>query len=147
MATTLASDVVKHKERETVGNRKVMETSATLYRNGFMVIETLTDCNNWTEGLKGRVFVVCIDSLGRAIWVTKEYKCTTRGSKFDVTCPRKGKDNFQETVPEVVAQMTSSLDIVQDDGPINNWREQLRRQMNDLVDVEQGLKQAYNSLQ
>lgn len=41
MSTTLATNVIKCTERETVGHRKVMETSATLYRNGLMTIETL----------------------------------------------------------------------------------------------------------
>lgn len=147
MSTSLTTDLIKYAERETVGRRKVMETTATLFRNGLLVMETLSECNHWCEGLRGRVFAICIDTQGRAIWVTKEYKCTTRGSIFDPTCPSQGKDVFQENIPEIIAQQTNALDIVQDDGPLTNWREQLKRQIKDTREVLDEVRKVQSSLE
>jgi hypothetical protein len=127
-------------EREEF-NMKSLTTNVTLFRNGHMLIQTNSSCWHWGEGLRGRVFVVCIDDQGRAIWVTEEFACTTCGSRFDITAGSKHQNVFQTVLPEVIAKYTQSLDIAQYNGASpTDWRERLRQQIKDTTDLVDEVK-------
>lgn len=129
---------IRAHERETVGHRKEMSTNATLFRDGLTVVETYTKNKSWNRGLRGHVFVIMVDSQGRAVWATKEFKCTTRCSRTDPSCPSRGDDTFRVNIPEKIAAVVTSLDIVQDD----------RRSENSILDnlkrILKGTLEAYN---
>jgi hypothetical protein len=104
-------------KKDEVGFGKFMETKATLYRNGQLVVDTFTRNDNWTSGLRGKVLVVAIDAQGRAIWISKELRCATRCSVPDVSCASQGRQTFTESFPAEVGEMTHRLDIYQADTP------------------------------
>ena len=113
---TTTSEVTLFKKDE-VGFGKFMETKATLYRNGHLVVNTYTRNDNWTGGLRGKVLVVAIDGQGRAIWISQELRCATRCSVPDVTCASQGRETFVENFPPKVGEMAHRLHIYQADTP------------------------------
>jgi hypothetical protein len=107
---------------EALGNKKWCVVDATLYANGFIV--TTTDCTvkHRTEGLRARVFVVCVDDQGRAHWVSDLYQCSTCCGTWDPTCPSRRRNVFQEQFPEPVGRLTQQLQIYAESGPIGDPR-------------------------
>lgn len=133
--------------RQNVGWGKWMKTNATLYRDGRLQVSTFTQNDNWTGGLRGRVLVVCVDAAGRAIWVSRDFVCTTRCSVPDFSCASYGTDLFAEAFPEVVGRYTHRLDIYQAETPsFTNLRDSTIRAIRDLRDVAKELKDAINSV-
>ncbi len=118
--TTLA--ITKTVEGD-VGNHKFMRTSATLYRNGSLMVSAYTRNTHWSEGLRGRVLVVCVDSMGNAMWVSPLFQCTTRGSRGDVFTSSRGTDLFQANFPSAVGKYTHYLDIYQGDAGSRPWEQ------------------------
>ena len=100
----------------SVGSDKSMTTTATLYRNGKLVVEVDTDCDDLMHGLRGRVLVVARDGDGNASGATNVLHCTTRGGVWDPSTPSSGKDVFYLQFPEDVARRAVSLDIYQANG-------------------------------
>lgn len=103
------------KSREVVGHDRTMTTEGKLYRNGLMTCSVYTKNNNWFGGLRGKLFVVVKDDHGRAIWVSKEFKCTTRCSVPDMSCASYGQDLFSEQFPEQVGLHAGAVDVYQAD--------------------------------
>jgi hypothetical protein len=106
---------IKARESDNVGNLKTMSTKATLSTDGQMTIETKSRSAHPTEGLKGHIIVVIYDAAGNAIWVTKDYKCTTRGSICDFTTASSGTDYWVERCPPLAGQLGDNLDIIHSD--------------------------------
>jgi hypothetical protein len=106
---------------EDVGNEKHMRTFARLYRNGNLQINCYTRCTHWGEGLRGRVYVVCVDSNGNQMWVSQVFSCTTRGSRGDLLTSSSGTENFSENMPPEVGKYTVRLDIYQGDAGSRDW--------------------------
>jgi hypothetical protein len=104
-------------QKDEVGFAKFMETKATLYRNGHLVVNTYTRNDNWTGGLRGKVLVVAIDGQGRAIWISQEFRCATRCSVPDMSCASQGRETFVENFPAKVGEMAQRLHIYQADTP------------------------------
>jgi hypothetical protein len=110
----------------SVGGDKSMTTTATLYRNGKLVVEVDTDCDDMWHGLRGRVLVVVRDGDGKACGVTDLLHCTTRGGTFDPFTPSSGTDIFHLQFPENVARKAVTLDIYQaNGGTFGGLREQI----------------------
>jgi hypothetical protein len=135
------SPILAHKDSK-VGNSKWIKTDATLYSNGKLMISCYTRCHHLTEGLHGRVYVVCVDAKGNAIWVTELDKCTTRGSIGDPFTPSAGTNNFNHDVPPAVAKATKTLDIYQGTKDLNKAYEKMieniKKFLKDVKDI--GLK-------
>jgi hypothetical protein len=108
---------IRHSETGEVGWGKRMETTAILYRNGTLTVESYQKNDNWFGGLRGRILVVCIDDRGNNIWVSDVLNCPTRCSIPDVSCASYGTANFVNSFPEPVGQYTARLDILQADNP------------------------------
>jgi hypothetical protein len=105
------------KMNEEVGWGKHMDTSATLYRDGRLVVDSYERNDNWFGALRSEIIVVCVDPLGRSQWVSEVFKCATRCSVPDVSCASYGRQTFQQALPEAVGKWTSRLDIYQADNP------------------------------
>jgi hypothetical protein len=134
-------------ERENVGWGKWMETRATLYRNGLFNAQVKTENGNLFGGLRGRALVVCIDSIGRAIWVSPELVCTTRCALTDPSCASYMTEAFSDTFPVAVAENTVRMDIIQSDTPsFRNLRDSLIDAIRQVADVVQAVKDAWNQL-
>jgi hypothetical protein len=67
-------------ESGDVGNSKSMSINATLSLNGLLTIVTQSKSRHRSEALRGHVVVVVYDSIGNAIWISEDHKCTTRCS-------------------------------------------------------------------
>lgn len=123
-------------KKDEVGFGKIMETKATLYRNGHLMVDTHTRNDNWTGGLRGKVLVVAVDGQGRSIWVSKEFRCATRCSVPDVSCASQGRETFSDNFPAPVGEMTHRLNIYQADTPSYvNLRESLISAIKDTIAV------------
>ena len=108
---------IRHREVAEVGWGKRMETTATLYRNGTLTVESYQKNDNWFGALRGRILVVCIDERGNNIWISDVLNCPTRCSIPDVSCASYGTTNFVNNFPEAVGKYTKRLDILQADNP------------------------------
>ncbi|TDG28115.1 hypothetical protein E2C05_21280 [Paracraurococcus ruber] len=111
---------VEVSKQEEVGSNKTMRTRAVLYRNGHMDIDVYTESRHLTEGLRGHLYITCIDDQGRAHWVTDEFVCTTRGSVPDLFTPSKGTNAFSVNLPEPVGRLTARLEIHHSTGPLGD---------------------------
>jgi hypothetical protein len=92
-----------------------MTTTATQFCDGRLIVETMTDCGEHFQGLRGRVLIVVNDTHGNPIGVTNELGCTTRGSIWDITTPFSGKDIFSLKFPREIGMRAVGLDIYQTD--------------------------------
>jgi hypothetical protein len=108
---------VRHTEVAEVGWGKRMETTAILYRNGMLTVDSYQKNDNWFGGLRGRILVVCIDAQSNNIWVSDVFTCPTRCSVPDPSCASYGRANFVNGFPEPVGRFTERLDILQADNP------------------------------
>ena len=130
--------VVAEKDGD-VGNKKTMNTDVTLYRNGRMVISTYSRSRHLTEGLRGRLYVVCVDGKGNAIWATEPDKCTTRGSKGDLFTESAGSNTFDHDIPAAVAKATDKIDIYHStddlDGAYQKMVENIIKTVKDSKDI------------
>lgn len=102
-------------ETTSVGFGKQMTTTATLYRNGRLTVESAQRNDNFTGGLRGRILVVCSDDHGRMIWLSSVIECPTRCSVPDVGCASYGTSVFQQDFPAVIGEYTVALRILQAD--------------------------------
>ena len=107
---------IRISQTASVGGDKSMTTTATLYRNGKLIVAVDTDCDDPWHGLWGRVLVVVRDGDGNASGVTNVLHCTTRGGTFDPFTPSSGTDMFHLQIPEHVAREAVMLNIYQADG-------------------------------
>lgn len=131
---------------ENVGSTKIIFTEATLYRSGLLVVKTYSESKDPFHGLRGRVLIICRDSDGHAIWVSNEYKCTTRGSTFDFTCVSSGTDTWQEKLPTEVGELTAVLDIIQSDEGLGDFRNRVIDGIRTAQDIAANLKPSVQQL-
>jgi hypothetical protein len=90
------------------------EAEATFYRNGLVVISTHSKSKSWSQGTKGSVFVVGLDTKGRALFVSPVFDIPTACSRAD-TCSSDRRDNVQHNVNAEVAKYIAKVDVyVQD---------------------------------
>jgi hypothetical protein len=112
-----AGQPITHREDAEVGWGKRMNTTAILYRNGTLTVESYQKNDNWFGGLRGRILVLCIDANGNNIWISDVLNCPTRCSIPDFSCASYGTVNFVNNFPEAVGKHTQRLDILQADNP------------------------------
>jgi hypothetical protein len=92
---------------------KIMRTTATLYRDGRLIVKISTSCKNWFIGFAGRALVAIRDADANAIGVTEQLRCSDRGSLFDWSRPCDGDDVFTLEFPPEIARRAVGLDIWQ----------------------------------
>jgi hypothetical protein len=126
---------------------KFMQTTATLYRDGKLVVSPYTKNDNWGAGLRGRVLVVCVDTVGQAICVSQDWGCTTRCSVPDFSCASSGTDLFSEQFPATIGRYTNRLDIYQAETPsFVDLRVQTINMIKALVNIAQEVKDAIKTV-
>jgi hypothetical protein len=108
---------IRRQEVAEVGWGKKMDTTAILYKNGTLTVESYQKNDNWFGGLRGRILVLCIDANSNSIWISDVLVCPTRCSIPDVSCASYGTTNFVNNFPEAVGKHARSLDILQADNP------------------------------
>ena len=90
------------------------EAEATFYRNGLVVMSTHSKSKSWSQGTKGSVFVVGLDTKGRALFVSPVFDIPTACSRAD-TCSSDRRGNVQYQVNSEVAKYVAKVDVyVQD---------------------------------
>ncbi|KAJ7215677.1 hypothetical protein B0H12DRAFT_1154577 [Mycena haematopus] len=102
-------------KRQEVGSRKTMESTATLYRDGRLSIDVWTECNNLTQGLRGRVLVIVYDTHHNAIARSQEMRCHTRGGVLDPFTPSSGRQVFVQQFSREVGERAAGVGILQAD--------------------------------
>jgi hypothetical protein len=90
-----------------------MTTTATLYRDGTLICNVMTDCKDPFHGLWGRVLVMIIDKDSHAIGSSEPINCATRGGALDIFTPSSGQESFTQKIAEDVARRAVRLDIHQ----------------------------------
>src|SRR4051794_4885170 len=78
-----------------VGNRKYMDTTAYLYRNGYVHVDSWGRVTHPFEGLRGRVRLVAHDAQGNMIWVSREFENPTLCGTWDPTCASARMTNHE----------------------------------------------------
>ncbi len=147
IAAAFTGEPTRAFEREEIGFKKYMETEAKLYSGGLLAVSTKTQNRNWTGGLRGRVLVVCYDSEGHGVWVSRQFVCTTRCSVPDVSCASDGTDTFFEQFPGVIGKYATRLDIYQSDAPdLKPFRDRLIEDIKAAGDVAQEIKDQWHRL-
>jgi hypothetical protein len=110
-----------------------MKTTAKLYPNGQLTIETYSRTRALFGALRGRVIIICIDGNGVPHWFSDVLKCSTRCAIFDPTCSSEGLEVFTPILPEPVGRLTESLDIIHfDEAKFRELRDQFK-QMGDFI--------------
>lgn len=147
IATPTPTAPVQATKNEEVGWGKRMNTQTTLYRDGRLFVSCYTKNDNWTGALRGKILVVPVDAAGRSLWVSSEFRCTTRCSVPDFSCASYGKDTFFEQFPAAVGQHATRLDIYQADTPsFVDLRNKLIDFVKSLGDVAQAVKDEWGKL-
>jgi hypothetical protein len=108
---------VSRTETTEVGWGKRMTTTATLYRNGRLTVDSEQRNDNLTGALRGRILVICSDDQARMIWISSVLNCPTRCSIPDVSCASYGRVSFQEDFPEAIGEYATTIDLLQADNP------------------------------
>lgn len=106
---------IRATERERFTSTKLMETRATLYRDGKLMVEADTDNSTFDHALRGRVLLIVLDKAGSTIGVTNEMSCTLRGGFNPFGPPRCGRDVFSQQFPRDVGRRAERLHIYQKD--------------------------------
>ena len=107
--------ILRSTKSEEVGNSKWMTTSATLSRDGTLIIDVYTNNQNPFKGLRGRVLVIAYDSEGNALGMSKVLRCKTRGGGLDFFTSSAGRETFVEKMGAQAGQRAVALDIWQED--------------------------------
>jgi hypothetical protein len=101
-----------YEENGEVAFAASMRSTAKLYPNGQLTVETYSRTRAAFSGFRGRVYIICIDGNGIPHWISERFACVTRCSLFDVTCPSEGTQVFMQNFPEAVGRLSQSLDII-----------------------------------
>jgi len=108
----------EHEIRGGVGHTSMgggwAEASATLYRDGRLIIQTHAVSEAPMSGTYGRVFVVGVDSKGRSIFVSTLFNMPTACSILD-TCSSNRRRNFQQQIDPVIAKYAAKIDVYVED--------------------------------
>ncbi len=84
--------------------------TATLNRDGLLIIEGAAESNSKNTATRASTFVVAIDRRGRTLFTSNKYDISTACGTWDPTCPSKTRDIFRENVGDV-ARYVWKLDV------------------------------------
>jgi len=108
---------IQAKKTEWITSTKFIETNATLYRDGKLMVEVDTDNKTFDYALRGRVVILVLDKEGFTIGETNKFHCTLRGGLNPFGSPRCGRDTFLQQFPQDVGMRAVCLNIFQTDAP------------------------------
>ncbi len=85
--------------------------TATLNRDGYLVIEGRAVSDSATTATRTSVFVVGLDRRGRTLFVSKKYDIKTACGRWDPTCPSERVDTFTERIEPELARYVAQLNV------------------------------------
>lgn len=133
---------IKVSETASYGSRRRIQCNASLFKNGEVIIEATSTCDNNHFGIKGaHVWLLLIDEKGNCLWVTKQFKCKTVGGRWDPTTPSSHNDVFHETIPGQVASLVSNIDILFESGPNPDSRSRIIEAIKTADEIGQEIKE------
>lgn len=103
------SEVVANSQRPIGGGWA--KATATLYRNGLLVIEGQAVSTAAGTATRATINVVGVDRIGNAIFVSKHLDIPTACSKTDPTCSSNRTGSKQEQIPADIAKYVSHLNV------------------------------------
>jgi len=106
---------LKLEKTEKLAINKSMTTKATLYRDGTLICDTLTECRDLYFGLTGILVIAVYDNAGHVLAKSDEMQCKTRGGLLDLFTPSSGRERHTLKFPEDIARRATTLDIRQND--------------------------------
>ena len=143
-----ANATVTGVNNESIGYKKTMETSATLYTSGQLAVNNYLKNDNWFYGMRPQTLVVTVDANGNMIWVSDVLQSATVCGVLDPSCASQRRETFFNGSPSAIGQHAHHLDIYHADAP--NYRN-LRNDLIDIIksgtDVAQAVRDAWNQLQ
>ena len=132
---------------QRVGDEKRLTTTATLYRDGLLVLDVFSKCTHPFEPLRGDVAVVAVNAAGRAHWVSEIVECTTAAGIFDPSYPSQWRQSFSRRFPEAVARRTARLEIFQANRPgLTEFRARLVDGIKEGVGIAEDVVAAFEEL-
>ena len=147
VAPAAANATVTATLNDDIGYKKHMETTATEYTGGGLVVNNYLKNDNWFYGMRPQTLVVSVDSAGHMIWVSKVLQSATVCGVLDPSCASQRRETLTDGAPGVIGQNTDHLDIYHADSP--NYRN-LRNDLIDVIkggtDVAQAIKDAWTQL-
>lgn len=133
--------IVDGPTEEKLGPGKMITSTVTLHTNGTCFVEAYLKNQNRNVAMRGRVAVVCLDDQGRAHWVSPVYAFPTMCGTWDPTCKSEGKATLMEQLPDVIGQLTRSLDVHRWDGESGlDWHQRLIKTIQEAQDVYEEIK-------
>lgn len=144
------TDKIHAYDRHDVKDHRVMETDVDIFRNGLIVMTTVSTSNKKWEGLTGHsMFAVIADDKGNAIWATTVYKMKTVCGTMDV-CSHRVTDVDQEQAPDAIGKYASSIYIYHDSGDLSQSRQaqvdSIKKAVHDATDIAKEVKDAVDQL-
>jgi hypothetical protein len=131
-----------------VGWGKRMESTATLYRDGTLVLNSMTKNDSWVAGLRGRTLIIVRDDGGRAIWVSQIFEDPTRCSVPDVSCASWGRYTFVQHLPAAVGIHAAGLDVYHGDEPVYaDLRARIIEMIKTAVEIADAVKAVVGELE
>lgn len=132
---------------ESVGDGKRLSTTATLYRDGLLVLDVFSRCTHPFEPLQGDVAIVAVNAAGRAHWVSEIVECSTAAGAFDPSHPSQWRESFSRRFPEPVARGTARLEILQANRPgLTEFRARLVDGIKEGVGIADDVAEALREL-
>lgn len=139
---------VTRKNTQDIGSGKKLETTATQYRNGLLMVDSWAKNSNWFGGMRPKTLVVAVDNRGRAIWVSQVFTSATLCGVMDVSCASQRRETFSEQFPEAVGHYTAHMQIYHADNPnYVDLRARLIAAIKATGDIAQEIKDQWDRLQ
>jgi hypothetical protein len=139
---------VERSRSDDVGHGKHLETAATLFRDGNLMVDSHAINRNWFGGLRPRTLVVAVDNAGRSIWVSQVFASQTLCSVPDLSCASERRETFSEGFPQAVGHHTADLRIYHADAAnYVNLRNAFIDAIKSAGDIAQAVKDELEKLQ
>lgn len=140
--------VCRVQNAHNVGNKKRMDSTAYLHKDGKLFVDSWGRTTHKFEGLRGRVLVVVLDSAGRAIWVSHVYWNPTLCATWDPSCPSAGMTTHFESMPAAVGAHASGMRIHMYNGVnLTSLRARIIDGVKASGDIAQAVKDEFGKLQ
>lgn len=121
LANASFADVTGHKEESMQGG--YAETTATLYKNGLLVLETHAKSNTPHKGVTAGTFVVGVDAKGRALYISPYFDIPTACGTWDPSpgCSSNVRKNRQDNMSENFAAIIERVEVFVDSRKRDDW--------------------------
>lgn len=120
--------------------------TAVLYRNGSLIVNGRAVSNANNSATYAAMFVVGVDSRGRALFVSNLFNLPTACGQWDPTCSSDRSQSFQQSINSDLATYVDRLDVFvtgrDQPGGWQRWRTNIREAVNTWNDLPPEVKAA-----